>query len=147
MKIIFLDIDGVLNHHASLAEGIHLVNSKCALLRHVCKVTDAKIVVSSTWRLGMVDINAFNQMVWRCGGPYRAIIAYTPHIATAGSMRGQEIEEWLLHNDNIHNYVIVDDDSDMLDYQKRYFVQTDMRTGLTTAHANKMIQILNTKNT
>lgn len=57
--------------------------------------------------------------------------------------RGHEIEKWLDEHDYIDRYVIVDDDSDFLPSQMKYFVQTDGRVGLTMENAEKIIEILN----
>lgn len=52
MKVIFLDIDGVLNSHEwdteTMCGQIH--KDKVALLNGVLRVTEAKIVLSSAWR-------------------------------------------------------------------------------------------------
>jgi len=65
-------------------------------------------------------------------------------------VRGNEIRKWL--KDNVKqggpevekvNYCILDDDLDMLLWQKDYFVNTDSQHGLTTGDALKAISILN----
>jgi len=43
----------------------------------------------------------------------------------------------------ISNYCIVDDDNDMLEFQKKHFVQTNPWTGLTKKDYRKIKQILN----
>ena len=48
-----------------------------------------------------------------------------------GRLRGEEIQRWLDAHPGIEQYVIVDDDSDMLDSQKEHFVNTDPEHGLT----------------
>ena len=63
MKVIFLDIDGVLNsdtdffelrkfgHPVNEIKGSKVINRGClALLQQIIEDTDAKIVLSSTWR-------------------------------------------------------------------------------------------------
>jgi len=55
MKVIFLDIDGVLINKASLLkmESDYFPDEKCVQrLNDVIKKTDANIVVSSCWRIG-----------------------------------------------------------------------------------------------
>lgn len=52
MKIIFLDVDGVLN---SVQDGYSIrlrTDSHLKLLQHIVKETGAKIVLSSSWRIG-----------------------------------------------------------------------------------------------
>ena len=55
MKVIFLDIDGVLNSMSCKAtiEGFDFVeDEKVALLKEIIDLTGAKVVLSSTWRYG-----------------------------------------------------------------------------------------------
>jgi hypothetical protein len=145
MKIIFLDIDGVLNNRASLAEGIHILNEKCQLIGRIVDATEAQIVISSTWRMGML-IETLNIMLWKTGGPYNAIIAATP-VINPDNIRGEEIQAWMdgakERGKDISHYIIIDDDSDMLPEQMEFFIKTDMRTGLTTKAALQAIEILN----
>ena len=51
MKVIFLDVDGVLIHDESL-DGInlHIDEEKIKILKEIVEKTDSKIVLSSAWR-------------------------------------------------------------------------------------------------
>lgn len=85
---------------------------------------------------------SLNDMLHVCGGPYKAIIGATPQLP---GIRGYEIEEWLKNtSENVERYVIIDDDSDMLDYQMPFFFKTHMQSGLITRDAVKIIKFLNT---
>lgn len=68
------------------------------------------------------------------------VIGATPRL---GRKRGYEIQEWLDNNPDVTHYVILDDNSDMLDSQLGNFVKTDMFRGLCGADAEKAIKILN----
>ena len=57
--------------------------------------------------------------------------------------RGTEIQMWLDAHPEVENYVILDDDTDMLDNQSDHFVQTSYEEGLNEETANKAISILN----
>lgn len=147
MQVLFLDIDGVLNTAASLAEGVHLLPEKCLLIRRVCEqVPDVQIVISSTWR-GGIHIKSMKEMLWRCGIPRDRIIAYTPH--TTSGFRGDEINEWILSHLKAQpaceyvKYVIIDDDSDFHEYQKPLQIKTTMSAGLLYRHIQQIIEILN----
>lgn len=159
-KIIFLDIDGVLNNETC---GYHPVDwgrygrteefydPLCvAMLNHITKVTSTKIVLSSTWRLGK-DLDTIKIMLPSLGIKAE-VVGYTENLRNLkGCLRGNEIREWLRDNEDIigcreweyKNYVILDDDSDMLLWQKDNFVQTNGYVGLTEDHVNKAISILN----
>ena len=66
-------------------------------------------------------------------------------------VRGNEIHSWIKDNEALtgeayhdyKNYVILDDDSDMLYWQRNNFVHTSWKKGLTEEEAEKAITILN----
>ena len=117
-------------------------------LMHVMEmVDDVHIVISSTWR-GATSISCLRDIFksWSMPKNYAArIVAKTPHIRRKGSyksiMRGTEIE-WFRKRFKVKNYVIIDDDGDMLSTQKKRFVQTDGFHGLMFRDALKCIEIL-----
>lgn len=57
--------------------------------------------------------------------------------------RGTEIQTWLDDYGSNVKYVILDDDSDMLEHQLPYFIKVDPYYGLTKEIADKIIEILN----
>lgn len=147
-RLLFLDIDGVLNNDASLAEGIHLINDKLVMLRVFCEEVDCEIVISSTWRI-LHSLQEMKEILYRAGFCCRTrIIDVTPRTRQSdpdflkkGWARGYEIEKWLQEQNEDYNYVILDDTSDMLDYQKSRFVHVDGAIGLTTRNINEMREI------
>lgn len=141
MNIIFLDIDGVLNcqvFYNERAEGDHInvCADRVSWLNEVCKNTDAKVVISSVWRYSGLEycINKLKEV-----GATFDIIDVTPNLRGQGCLRGNEILQWIKDNEELlgkpyheyYNYVIIDDDSDMLYWQKDNFFQTDCYAGLT----------------
>ena len=137
-KVLFLDIDGVLNNSASLAEGIHIIPEKCLMVRDICWRTGAKVVISSTWRCGRTLDEL--QQIFRLVGMGGQIVDVTPWHKEGP--RGEEIDHWLKDNTKTKQYAIVDDDGDMLENQMPYFVQTNGVAGLTTFERDKLIDIL-----
>jgi len=158
-KIIFLDIDGVLN---VISQGhdrfgsvfhSHFVDN----LKMIIQETNADIVISSTWR-----VNGLSEMkeMWSYRGLPGNVIDITPvsrwmdDDEIEGKDRGYEIKYWLEHHD-IDNYVIIDDDDDMLVEQMSNFVKTsgndnhsdyiDIGYGLTKECSQIAINILNGK--
>ena len=119
--------------------------------------TNAKIVLSSSWRSlniqsTILEFSTFNHEFLKKLIPY--IIGVTPRFYEYRK-RGNEIKYWMdmlsidyntlvkrgyiLENVELskdYRYVIVDDDSDMLEGQN--FVQTDFQTGLTDEDVNEM---------
>ncbi len=150
MKVIFLDIDGVLNSmQQSVCENIvgtfnfeGLDRIGIGLIRKLCELTNAKIVISSTWRMGSsVDMimGAFEAHGWRGASFHKIIIGATPVL---NGTRGIEIEEWLACHPEVTNYIIVDDDADMLESQMDNFVHTDGVLGFTLYDMVKGMDIL-----
>lgn len=166
MKVIFLDIDGVLNSHETCKYYHELYkengfggffreddeptikNTKlgqCLVdnLKTIIEATDSVIVVSSTWRKHY-DTQVFEKM-FALYGLQAKVIDKTPNYSTRfkRAERGFEIKEWLCEHENITSYVIIDDDNDMLAEQESNFVQTSFEVGLSQSDAIKAIEILN----
>ena len=147
MKIIFLDIDGVLNYIEAWdrpeneGKGSKVWDPDCVNeLNRIIKETDAKIVLSSTWRLYPDHENlVYNEM-----GIKGEFIGKTPDLPSS-YYRGHEIQRWLDNNENmnVEKFVILDDDSDM-DHLIDFLIQTSFaEKGLTKKLANKAIKMLN----
>jgi hypothetical protein len=149
MKAIFLDIDGVLNNLESLRFPRTKVN--CSRLsfsaahplciqasNRIIKFTDARIVVSSTWRgIGLeVLFEIFER--WGIAG---TTISHTPDLGFDHE-RGDEISNWLSLYPEVESFVILDDGDDM-GHLKHRLVQTNFEIGLTEADADRAIAILN----
>lgn len=142
MNVIFLDVDGVLNMHGS--GGLFTLNRKrLQLLDKLVKDTNAVVVVSSTWRIDFQHMRKLRNVLG-----YRGIkiIGVTDQLGLSANggryYRGHEIQKWLDEHPEVNNYVILDDDSDMLDSQLRNFVQTDGNIGLTETLVYRATYIL-----
>ena len=143
MKVLFLDIDGVLNSRRScIAFGgyPHEVTGHprqmfdevaVALIRGIVKQAGAKVVLSSSWRI-VDDHGHIGQ------GLDMPIIDATPVLA---GKRGEEIAAWLAAHPEVETYAIVDDDSDMLDGQLPHFIHTNHSDGFLWQHAQQMAEI------
>jgi hypothetical protein len=172
MKLIFLDIDGVMNNELfyttkhqhirhkeakeDAPEGSWDIDERCViLLNHIINKTKAKVVISSSWR-SSYSIEEF-QTIFEYLGFRGEIISKTPHLVFRSSVeynysvpRGCEIKAWLELNKNIlgdkmskTKYVILDDDSDMLYWQRNNYFLVDGYTGLTPNLAYRVIKYLN----
>lgn len=159
-KIIFLDIDGVLNSENHFLARYGLIGSSqelnpkhsagdmidvtsVGILNYIIKKTDADIVISSSWRCHADDKKGNDELqdILKERGLIKPFIDVTPF--TRDRIRGNEIQIWLdNHKDEVENYVIFDDDSDMLDSQQDNFIQTNEWYGLTAKDAFKAIEIL-----
>lgn len=153
MKVIFLDIDGVLNHEKYYISRCDSDNRPYPLsefdtdaverLNEITDVTGAKIVISSSWRF---DVGIHNTL--KAVGVTGDIIGITKYITKPTDDgyvhvdRGFEIQDFLDSNKYITNYVILDDDTDMLHHQLDNFVHTSYVDGLSESCKRKCINIL-----
>lgn len=146
MKIIFLDFDGVITTAKS---GYAIDPEKVDLLLKIIEKTDAKIVVSSSWRRATVEATkeylSETAFVDYIVGVTRKFDVYTgERYGYLSVPRGMEIKFWLdTTEENIESYVILDDETDMLIDQEPYFILTDMYLGLSEEDVEKAIKILN----
>lgn len=147
MKVLFLDIDGVLNSSRSCIAFNGYPWPDCdwnkfddvavGLLREAIRLTGAVCVLSSSWRVGMED-KEIGDLSVRLGVP---IIGKT-RSSYGSEKRGIQIQDWLNEHQEVSRYVIVDDDSDMTREQKRFFVKVDPDAGLSYENYHKILRIL-----
>lgn len=136
-KILFLDVDGVLN---SLFTGGRYALKRVCLkrLENIVKNTGCEIVLSSTWRRDEYALKRLKRVL-----AYRGIKITDTTIYIPKGIRGDEITEWLYRHPDVTRYAIVDDDSDMLDSQLPHFFQTDPQYGMTEIIAYRIAYHLN----
>lgn len=141
-KVIFLDIDGVLNNWDTVERHngyIGIDPLKVATLHKIIAETGCVLVLSSTWRL---TDNA-RQHVYDTIGPQHFIGLTTDH-GRGYNLRPNEVVAWIERNvmveDNFH-YAILDDDFEWLDDQPIF--RTSMSVGLTDEIAQQVIDHLN----
>jgi hypothetical protein len=127
---LFLDVDGVLNTHASMHLEEQLDDRCVANLLRIIEEANPDVVLSSTWRFHQ----AYAMRVWRKIG---YVGAATPRLDLG---RGREIASYLSDHPG-RPYVIVDDDSDMLPEQLPFFVQTRFATGLDDKATDKILKL------
>jgi histidinol phosphatase-like enzyme len=165
MKIIFHDIDGVLNSEdygrsefylistAGLSDAQimlqfhhhHLDPKAIVILNDLVKRSGAEVVLSSTWR-GRYSPEEMTTMLKDRGGEIK-ITAATPvlhgKINSSRIPRGHEIAAYLRAlPKQPESFVILDDHDDMAQL-KPFLVLTNMEHGLTTDDVEKALKILN----
>ena len=162
MKVIFLDVDGVLNSkddlmiyreknnidHCILYAEVE--DRPLKLLKEIVDKTSAKIVVSSSWRIGcersgkesIFGNKLFIKLESRLKDYDMDIYDITPSLGTR-TQRGDEIREWLSKNPT-DNFIILDDDSDMCEFlNTEHFIKTTYKHGLTEELKDRAIEVLN----
>ena len=111
MKIIFLDVDGVLNSDEYFdkiknldIQGIErdIDVEKIKLLKKAIDATGAEVVLSSSWRYTR---NA--QYLKELLSKYGIYVDSTPYIQNE---RGLEIRKWLSEHQDVEDFVILDDE-------------------------------------
>jgi HAD domain in Swiss Army Knife RNA repair proteins len=123
MKVLFLDIDGVLNCPATRnpRHFPYVVDRRLlARLQKLLERTGAKVVLSSTWRLDPVGLFAARH--W--GVPFIGVCPDKPR-----SPRRKEILNWLADHPKTTRYAVIDDEDDELDELPLF--QPSGKTGLT----------------
>ena len=165
-KYIFLDIDGVISSLKSIENCFGGLTKECQdNLGEILSLTKAKIILTSSWRLNTIEeTQEFmkNKGFLFCEEIVGVTIRAYKYINKESKIhlsipRGVEIKQWIdthIHSNNgkdCHykkigrdfNYVILDDDSDMLLEQKDYFIQCDSNEGLTKKECLIAVTILN----
>ncbi len=159
MKIVFLDIDGVLNSwklwkklgHAQQDLVVvdmdnYLDPEAIDLLNKLTDATGASIVVSSSWRRAYLGepqgLTRLADML-KGHGIKAPIIGMTPAKDNAvRNIRGKEIQAWLDCTPlKVDAFVILDDDSDMGRLSNK-LVKTTMVDGLRIDHVEEAIKVL-----
>lgn len=135
MKIIYLDIDGVLNSEPTHAEAKKLNKAKVDLLYQLVSETSAKIVITSSWRfLRSIEEmqEQFNLSGYRGEVP---IIGTTEKVQEVS--RGKAIKKFRKSHPelDIKSYVILDDRhwDELGPNQIKHLVKVDGKKGLTSA--------------
>lgn len=171
MKVIFLDVDGELTYmNYSNSSTANIDAEKVKLLRQICDATDAKVVISSSWR-GNPGHKPRIYTILRYILEFYGIdvIGDTPFVPTEvdpecreivdlddvseeynikfGTGRAEEVHRWILAN-NPDAFVILDDEPwNWAEYgYDKYWIQPNYfgeNGGLQPEHVEKAIKILN----
>ena len=156
MKVIFLDIDGVLNcatttKRLDVCFEFNFVDTRKVLrLRDIVERTGAKLVLSSTWRFGadpkafFIEREALRELV----AEFRRLrcplwFDITPYLPA--TKRWQEINAWLILHD-VEDFIILDDwgEEEFRPMMDR-LVKCDARFGLTKERAELAVKMLGEK--
>jgi hypothetical protein len=138
MKVLFLDVDGVLNRWGS---GQPFDEELVDELSRVVRISGAAVCVSSTWRKLEAHRERLLGVLTRIGAP---VVGWTPDLGSAGEdgnlyiERGDEIQAWLDGHPEVSEFVILDDNDDMAHLLHR-LVLTDGYTGLTRDKGDEVI--------
>lgn len=150
MKIIFLDVDYVLNSTRKLKEVYkktgkphsgysYPFDERCMEnLKRIVLETGSNIVITSVWRKTEEGRSVLLTELEKYGLD-KYVIGWTPVL---NDKRGKEIASFLSDLDDEVSFVILDDNSDMGEYLP-FLVKTNSKVGLTEENAHEAIQKLN----
>lgn len=173
MKIIFLDIDGVLNttntfrlrkeeYKKTGKYRLAIDEYRVGYLKRIIDECDAKIVLTSAWRRDfikkgdkIIPVEENAQKLQELFLKYGIEIYDIVSVDSADKKREQQIKEWLEKRDDIENYIIIDDElcayKDLADRViKTKFMNSNVLDenglGLSENHIETAINLLNKKN-
>ena len=181
INVIFLDIDGVLNGYnfwnllgwdiiskfksnrlkswyRELTEPFGVHERKVKRLAKIVHKTDAKVVISSSWRSGLQSNNLSDseKRLLDLFDKYDIeIYDYTPILTSR--KRENEIMAWLFRNPQVNKFIILDDENaDLQCFIGKELIQTSSvsrsrmikgrwyeNTGLKNKHVRQAIKMLN----
>lgn len=163
MKVLFLDIDGVLNGHEwdDEAKSCNVRRECVKHLNHVVRETGCVIVISSAWRYillaGDMTMRGFGYMLRTHGllsGGRQLIVGFTdkdaePVMPDRHGERGRQCRAWIDwwntlpgEGPSVEACAAVDDEDDGFAEAGIPAVITDGRMGLTAADADRLIEII-----
>eukprot|EP00930_Biecheleria_cincta_P060778 TRINITY_DN46380_c0_g1_i1.p1 TRINITY_DN46380_c0_g1~~TRINITY_DN46380_c0_g1_i1.p1 ORF type:complete len:233 (-),score=44.76 TRINITY_DN46380_c0_g1_i1:54-752(-) len=156
VSLIFLDVDGVLNKNFGIDDpDKYMTGTPYMLLSKACVArltafllaSEARIVLSSTWRTSMALKLDLWQTLVAAGMPGDRLVGQTEDFAGL-SGRDEEIRAWLqtLPADDIASWAVLDD----MDLHDRpglsgHFVKTDPAEGFTEDDAEVLFQFLHAR--
>jgi hypothetical protein len=167
VKVLFLDIDGVLNTHDFCGRAVcgPIHRDKVFRLNTVLFATGARVVISSAWRYivhrGEANLKGFDWLLRSHGLWEGRVIGITrpdtminrdPHWDGStpwpqANERGEQIADWIRLAPGqvgvpVDQYAVVDDLDLGISAAGHPFVKTDGERGLTEADADRLIELL-----
>lgn len=162
MKVVFLDIDGVLNsdlwnaiHQTDIYNGRLIDEDKVKLLSMIIINTGAMIVLHSGWRFwlnkNLQPIRKEADYLLSILNKYKInLYDITPDLSTEeikkskkfSLIKAKEIMMWLGEHKEVNAYVVLDD-LDLHNVEiSQYQIRTDSKVGLTEIDVRQAIRML-----
>ncbi len=162
MKVIFLDVDGVLNskswndlHQHEISNGILIDESKIKLLSMLVRKTNATIVLHSGWRFWFdsqirpvrKESEIFFEMLLN---ENISIFDITPDHRTEEIMKTNklslvkagEILEWVAKHENIEQWIVLEDLNLNNEEVENHQIRTDSQKGLTLENVKEAEKLI-----
>lgn len=165
MRVIFLDIDGVLNDMRQHGNGFFGTNKENVEVMNtlLSQFPDAKIVISSSWRYMIQEksmtVDGFTNMLLSHGldclslngstsykhGGYQSRVLGRTALDEEIKGRGKQIKSYLECHPSISNFVIFDDmlwDFEKYPHLMTQLILTDPATGVTPKQIEQAAKLL-----
>lgn len=156
MKVIFLDIDGVLNDHTfNLVSGSCTLKPECVhAFNRLLHETDAAVVISSAWRylilIGAMSTTGFCHLLQTHGVSkiiLERIAGKTVSDETIPT-RGEQIAHWIRQTAKrqpVDRFVILDDAPPEMSFRpvENSLIRIDGSVGLTEDDVPRALDLLN----
>ena len=153
MRVIFFDVDGVLNNgntkivrrpladDRQRTEAVPGYHPDCVeRFNRLVRQTGAKVVISATWgrRFSLDTLRQHLEQEGVCC----ETIGLTP-VRPTYRPRGYDIDEWIRRweGESVDTFCILDDHEDMM-HLKRYLVRTDYHEGMQERHVHAALTLL-----
>ena len=161
-KVLFLDIDGVLNsnfwndsHKTEISDGTLIDEEKIKLLASLVKETDSEIILHSGWRFWFdTELKPLcteaNKLVELLEKENLYISGVTPDLTTEeirktkkfSLVKADEILLWINLHNCVTEWVVLDDLDLHNEHIRRHQVKTDPTIGLTLENVRQAKKIL-----
>ena len=162
-KIIFLDIDGVLNsnfwndsHQMEISDGKLIDSEKVKLLAELIETTDSEIVLHSGWRFWFDENikplrDEARHLEFLLARHGLKISGITPDLSDDeikrtkkfSKVKAREILLWLDNNPQVENWLVLDDLDLHNEIIAEHQVMTDSAVGMTEEDVDKAVGFLN----
>jgi len=158
LKVIFLDIDGVLNSKEFLKynQNEMIDKNNVIILKSIIDKSGAVIVMSSGWRLwfddNMMPEDGYSQHLYDILCEFNIkLFGKTPDFSTEeirtkrtfSHVKVKEIIAWLSEHENCHKYVVLDDLNLKNEEINSHLVRTNAQVGITEDDAKRVIDMIN----
>ena len=171
MNYIFLDIDGVMNNRTDRVRKIKnnlerfkghsmFCDEAWSLLASACRKTKAKIILSSSWRMGIAvyiedgakpQFKPSNENDYYTSKLLEYFSSYNIELVGLTTFnydyRGNQIMQYVKeHFNDTDNWLVIDDEiDDMENIPKEKIIQINLSTGLLPEHCERIIKYFNKK--
>ena len=143
MKILFVDVDGVLIPASqAILDPLCFLNRnipelQITMLARICEITDAKVVMNTTHNLNQPDEPSVHELMVRKGFDikhFHPVCNKTkyPHIP-----RRSAVKDWMQeHGDDVVQWICIDD---AVCADKPHMVHVDSEVGITITNMNSIL--------